>query len=143
MPKSQDIGSTQAALAMLLLKLIGNERLSGVQSFDHEPAFGVFSGSNVLPKASYLSSYSCRTSERVLSLLQEEMLTLLKSKYPDFYNSKYINLDFHGIPHFGTEAEMERIWCGARGRAMKGANTLFAQDSQSNAIIYTKISPVN
>ena len=32
---------------------------------------------------------------------------------------------------------MEHVWCGARGKAMKGANTLLAQDSQSNAILYT------
>ncbi len=32
---------------------------------------------------------------------------------------------------------MEKVWCGARGKAMKGANTLLAQDGQSNAILYT------
>jgi hypothetical protein len=33
---------------------------------------------------------------------------------------------------------MERVWCGARGKTMKGAHTIFAQDSQSNVIIYTR-----
>lgn len=32
---------------------------------------------------------------------------------------------------------MEKVWCGARSKAIKGANTLFAQDGSSNAIIYT------
>ena len=33
---------------------------------------------------------------------------------------------------------MEKVWCGSRSKAMKGANTLFAQDGRSNAIIYTR-----
>jgi hypothetical protein len=33
---------------------------------------------------------------------------------------------------------MEKVWCGARGKAMKGANTVFAQDSSSNVILYTR-----
>ncbi len=31
---------------------------------------------------------------------------------------------------------MEKVWCGARGKAMKGANTFFAQDAESKALIY-------
>ncbi|MFW0859044.1 MAG: transposase, partial [Dehalococcoidia bacterium] len=41
-------------------------------------------------------------------------------------------------PHFGDESEMEKLWCGARGKALKGANTIFAQDAQSNVILYTR-----
>jgi hypothetical protein len=33
---------------------------------------------------------------------------------------------------------MEKVWCGARGKTMKGATTVFAQDSQSNTVIYTR-----
>ena len=32
---------------------------------------------------------------------------------------------------------MEKVWCGARGKSMKGANTIFAQDAESNVILYT------
>ena len=32
---------------------------------------------------------------------------------------------------------MEKVWCGARSKAIKGANTLFAQDSKGNTIVYT------
>jgi hypothetical protein len=57
--------------------------------------------------------------------------------FPSFYQGEFINLDFHSIPHFGTESQMEHVWCGARGKAMKGANTLLAQDSESNTLLYT------
>ncbi|MFH1638304.1 MAG: transposase [Candidatus Woesearchaeota archaeon] len=138
LPKSKDIRSTQATLSMLLLKLIGNERLSHMQSYDKEPALGFFAGLNVLPKSTYMITYSCRTSESILSNLQQELISHLRKKYPELYNSKYINLDFHSIPHFGDESQMEKVWCGARGKTLKGANTLLAQDGSSNVILYTK-----
>ena len=56
--------------------------------------------------------------------------------YPDLYKGNTINLDFHSIPHFGDESEMEKVWCGARGKALKGANTFFAQDGGSDLLLY-------
>ena len=138
LPDSSDIGSTQACLSMLLLKLIGRKRLSHVGTYDREPGLGIFAGLNVLPKPTYMNTYSCRCSETQLMNLQSKIITRLKKKYPDFYCSDYINLDFHSIPHYGDKSEMEKVWCGARGKTMKGANTVFVQDSQSNTILYTR-----
>ena len=138
MPDSGDIDSTQACLSMLLLKLMGRKRLSHIGSYDREPGLGIFAGLNVLPKPTYMNTYSCRCSESQVTDLQSKAITRLKKTYPDFYSSDYINLDFHSIPHFGDESEMEKVWCGARGKTMKGANSVFAQDSQSNAILYTR-----
>ena len=138
LPDSSDIGSTQACLSMLLLKLIGRKRLSHVGTYDREPGLGIFAGLNVLPKPTYMNTYSCRCSETQLMNLQSKIITRLKKKYPDFYCSDYINLDFHSIPHYGDKSEMEKVWCGARGKTMKGANTVFVQDSHSNTILYTR-----
>lgn len=138
LPESSDIGATQACLSMLLLKLIGSKRLSHIGAYDKEPGFGVFAGLNVLPKSTYISTYSCRCSETQLLEFQEKIINNFRTKYSYFYKSEYINLDFKSIPHFGDESEMQKVWCGARGKTMKGANTVFAQDSKSNAIIYTR-----
>ena len=138
LPQSSDIGATQACLSMLLLKLIGSQRLSHAGSYDQEPGLGVFAGLNVLPKVTYMNTYSCRCSEDQLMDFQNKIITSFQKKYPSFYKSPFINIDFHSIPHYGDESEMEKIWCGARGKALKGANTIFAQDSHSNAIVYTK-----
>ena len=138
MPDSSDIGSTQACLSMLLLKLMGRKRLSHIGTYDREPGLGIFAGLNVLPKPTYMNTYSCRCSEYQVMKLQNSVVMGLKKKYPDLYCSDYINLDFHSIPHYGDESEMEKVWCGARGKTMKGANTIFVQDSQSNAILYTR-----
>jgi len=138
LPESSDIGSVQACLSILLLKLIGGSRLSHIGAYDQEPGLGVFAGLNILPKSTYMNTYSCRTSEAQLMALQNRIISSFKNQTPAFYKSNFINLDFHSIPHYGDESEMEKIWCGARGKAMKGANTVFAQDSNSNAIVYTR-----
>jgi transposase len=138
LPKSGDIDATQACLSMLFLKLIGNKRLSHMDSYDQEPGLGIFAGLNILPKSTYMSNYSCLTSETMLLEFQQEIVKCFRCIYPDFYVSQFINLDFHSIPHYGDQAEMEKIWCGSRGKAMKAANTIFAQDNQSNVILYTR-----
>jgi len=63
LPESSVIGSAQASLSMLLLKLIGNERLSHMDRYDQEPASGIFAGLNMLLKSMYMNTYSCRISD--------------------------------------------------------------------------------
>jgi transposase len=138
LPKSLSINSTQACLSMLLLKLIGSERLSHINAYDHEPGFGIFAGLNFLPKNTFMTTYSCRTSEKTLEDFQLHLMKLFQKKYPNFYKSNFINLDFHSIPHFGDQSQMEKVWVGSRGKSMKGAHTIFAQDGDSNAIVYTR-----
>jgi len=138
LPESSIIGSIQACLSMLLLKLIGNERLSHIQRFDMEPGLAFFSGLNVLPKATYVCTYSCRTSEEKLYSFQEKIIKQFRQAYPELYNGKFINLDFHSIPHYGDESNMENVWCGSRGKTMKGANSVFAQDAENNLVLYTR-----
>ncbi len=138
MPDSSDIGATQACLSMLFLKLIGSKRLSHIGEYDRDPGLGVFAGLNILPKPTYMNTYSSRCSESQLLNLQKKIIKCFIKEYPEFYNGDFINLDFHSIPHYGDQSEMEKIWCGARGKTMKGANTVFVQDSQSNAILYTR-----
>jgi hypothetical protein len=123
---------------MLLLKLIGSERLSHIDAYDHEPGLGIFAGLNFLPKRSFMNTYSCRTSDDLLQNFQQQLMEVFQKNYPGFYQSNFINLDFHTIPHFGEHSKMEKVWCGARGKAVKGANTIFAQDGESNAILYTR-----
>ncbi|MHB8276854.1 MAG: transposase [Candidatus Humimicrobiaceae bacterium] len=138
LPKSSVIGAEGAALSMLLLKLIGCERLSHMEAYDHEPGLGIFAGLSVLPKSTYMSTYSCLTSEEMLIKFQERLIRRFRKIYPKMYEGKFINLDFHSIPHFGDLSEMEKVWCGSRGKAIKGANTVFAQDCKSNVILYTR-----
>ena len=136
--ESTDIDAVQACLSMLPFKLMGSERLSHIQQYDQEPGLGIFAGLNVLPKSTYLRPYSCRTSAALLDTLQTELVSHFQSRFPFLYQSSTINLDFHSIPHFGLDSQMEKVWCGARGKALKGANVLLAQDGASDVILYTR-----
>lgn len=138
LPQSSAIDKRQASLSMLLLKLIGHERLSQIQQYDTDQGFGLFAGLNVLPKPSYMCSYSCRTDADELLAFQQAIITHFQQQYPQLYPGDTINLDFHSIPHFGEESEMERVWCGSRGKAMKGAHTFFAQDGASDTLLYSR-----
>ena len=125
---------------MLALKLIGNERLSNMESYDKEPGLGTFAGLNVLPKNTYMSTYSCLCSTEMILDFQQQIVKNLKQKYPTHYNGSYINLDFHSIPHYGEFSEMEKVWVGAKHKTMKGADTVIAQDAKSNLIFQAKLS---
>ena len=135
-PGSNLIGKKQAFLSFLALKLMGGERLSHVSQYDHDVGLGIFSGLNVLPKPTYSGSYSCLLSADICRSLQTDLITRLREWEPSFFSGSTINLDFHSIPHFGEKSEMEKVWCGARGKALRGANTFFAQDAESNAVLY-------
>ena len=136
MAQSSDISKVQASLSMLALKLIGNERLANIANYDADIGFGIFAGLNVLPKPSYICSYSCRTDAAELMEFQKRIIVKLIDTYPYLYEGDTINLRFHSIPHFGDKSEMENVWCTTRGKALKGANTFFAQDGASNALMY-------
>ena len=80
LPKSSDINAEQACLSMLLLKLIGSERLSHIDAYDHEPGLGVFAGLNFLPKRSFMNTYSCRTSDELLQNFQQQLMRIFQKK---------------------------------------------------------------
>jgi len=136
LPESSDIGKVQASLSMLLLKLIGSERLSHINQYDSDMGFGIFAGLNVLPKPGYMCSYSCRTEASILMEFQKKITKNFCRNYPGLYRGDTINLDFHSIPHFGDKSQMEKLWCGARGKTLKGANAFFAQDGESDLLLY-------
>ena len=135
-PESKVIGKKQAFLSFLALKLMGGERFCHVRQYDHDAGLGVFAGLNRLPKPTYMGTYSCLVSAGLCRQLQQEMVTRMMAWDPSFFSAETINLDFHSIPHFGEKSEMEKVWCGARNKALKGANTFFAQDAETNALLY-------
>ena len=136
LPESKIIGRRQAFLSFLALKLIGQTRLSHVRQYDHDQGFGLFAGLGVLPKPTYMGTYSCLVSADVCAKLQKQIVKCCHDWEPEIFSGNTINLDFHSIPHFGEGTEMEKVWCGARNKALKGANTFFAADAETNALLY-------
>jgi transposase len=135
LPESKSIPALSYFLSFLALKLLGTERYAHVGEHAFDPGLGLFAGLNSLPKCTALSTYSYSLDSAHLVRLQEAFIRqVLRLGLCD---GSIVNLDFHTIPHFGDESVLETHWAGARGKRMKGALTLLAQDAQSKLILYS------
>lgn len=135
LPGSKVIPAVNYLLSFLALKLIGTERYAHVGDHAFDQALGLFAGLNVLPKCTAMSTYSYSIDEEHIQRLQKAFIK--NASGLGLYDGQFVNLDFHTVPHFGEESVLEKHWAGARGKRMKGALTLFVQDSQSKLVLYT------
>jgi hypothetical protein len=135
LPGSQIIPAKSYLLSFLALKLLGTERYAHVGDHAFDPGLGAFAGLNVIPKCTALSTYSYSLDEVHLLRLQEAFIK--QGHRLRLYEGKMINLDFHTIPHYGEESILEEHWAGSRGKTMKGALTLFAQDADTKLMLYS------
>jgi len=136
LPGSKQIPPLQYFLSFLALKLIGKERLSQVNDLSFDQGIGLFAGLNVLPKCTPISDYSCRLEPLVLDRLLQSFVRNMNRHRA--YHSDTINLDFHTIPHYGEECVLETHWVPTKGKRLKGALTLFAQDCESTLFQYAQ-----
>lgn len=135
LPGSKAIAATSYLLSFLALKLLGTERYAHVGDHSFDPGLGLFAGLNVLPKCTAMSTYSYGLDEAHIHRLQAAFVR--RAIKLGLYDGKVVNLDFHSVPHFGEQSVLEKHWTGARGKGMKGALTLFAQDAESKLLLYT------
>jgi len=135
LPGSKVIPAKNYLLSFLALKLLGTERYAHVGDHSFDPGLGLFAGLNVLPKCTAMSTYSYSLDEVHVLRLQEAFVT--QGKRLGLYDGNMVNLDFHTVPHYGDESQLEKHWAGARGKVMKGALTLFAQDAETKLMLYT------
>lgn len=135
LPETQAIPATNYLLSFLALKLLGTERYGHAGEHGFDPGLGWFAGLNVLPKCTALSTYSY--SLDAVHLLRLQQAFVRRAAKLGLYDGTVINLDFHTVPHYGDESVLETHWAGARGKRMKGALTLFAQDAESKLMLYT------
>src|SRR5512135_2107374 len=56
------IPAASALLSLLVLKLLDKERRSHIDDFNFDEALGLFAGLNVLPKKTFVTDYSYRTT---------------------------------------------------------------------------------
>jgi hypothetical protein len=134
LPGSKVIPAISYLHSFLALKLLGTERYAHAGDHGFDVGLGLFAGLNVLPKCTAMSTYSYSLDEVQLSQLQQAFIR--QASRLGLYEGNIINLDFHTVPHFGEESVLEEHWAGARGRRMKGALTLFAQDAATKLILY-------
>lgn len=135
LPGSKRIAAISYLLSFLALKLLGTERYAHVNDHAFDLGLGLFAGLNVLPKCTAMSTYAFGLDDVHVQRLQTAFVR--RAEGMGLYDGSIVNLDFHTVPHFGEESVLERHWAGARGKTMKGALTLFAQDAQSKLLLYT------
>ena len=136
LPGSKQIPALQYFLSFLALKLVGKERLGQVNDLSFDQGMGLFARLNVLPKCTPMSDYSYRLDPFILDRLLQSFVRQMNRQHA--YRSDTINLDFHTIPHYGDESVLETHWVPTKGKRLKGALTLFAQDCESNLFQYAQ-----
>jgi hypothetical protein len=135
LPGSKVIPATSYVLSFLALKLLGTERYAHVGDHAFDPGVGLFAGLNVLPKCTAMSTYSYSLDDAHVQKVQRAFVK--RAAKLGLYDGSIINMDFHSAPHFGDASVLDKHWTGARGKTMKGALTLFAQDAGSKLMLYT------
>jgi len=135
LPQTKCVSVENYLLSFLALKLLGNERYAHVGEHSFDPGLGLFTGLNVIPKCTALSTYSYSLDEAHIMRLQKAFVQ--RAVRMGLYDGSVINMDFHTVPHYGEESEMEKHWAGAKGKVLKGALTLFAQDAETKLMLYT------
>ena len=132
---SKQIPTLNYLMSFMALKLIGRERLSHVVDLNFDYGLGTFAGLNVLPKSAAMTQYSYRNSHHLVVKLLKKWNIVLKDK--GYIQGRHINLDFHSIPHWGEESQLENHWVPTRGKAIKSVLCFFAQDLDTTYLCYS------
>jgi hypothetical protein len=133
-PGSAMIPAPTALLSLLALKLLDKERRSHVNDFNFDEALGLFAGLNILPKKSYASDYSYRTTrEQQQKLLSGWIAGVAPLLFPE---AQAFCLDFHAIPYRGEAEALENHYLPLRGKAGPSILTFFAHEPTSRVLCY-------
>jgi hypothetical protein len=135
LPGSAMIPPAQALRAALALKLWSIERKSHVMALVADPGLALFCGLNVIPKKSYLCEYSSRLDHaRTTSLLAAWHRAVGNDQ---LFPGDSFNLDFHSVPYFGEDPQVERHYVSARSRRQPSVLAFLAQDAEGRAFCYS------
>lgn len=134
LPGSKLIPAAQAVRSLLALKLIGTERKSHVMELVMDPAIALFAGLNVVPKRSYLASYSSRIDHKACMRFMDAWLEQIEQT--GVLRGQSFDLDFHSVPANSTEEPLEKHYVSSRSRSQKGILVFLARDAQEGVLRY-------
>lgn len=133
-PGTRMVPAPCALLSLLTLKLLDKERLSHIDDFNCDEALGLFAGLNILPKKSFATDYSYRTSREHQQRLLKGWISALSPLV--FPQADSFSLDFHPIGHRGEATELENHYQPLRGKAGPSVQTFFAAEYHSRVLCY-------
>ena len=134
LPGSIMVPAEQALRTLLALKLIGKERKSHVMDLVCDPGIALFAGLNVVPKRSYLASYSSRVDRRAcVRLMAAWFDEVRRAGLP---RGDSIDVDFHSVPANTTTEPLEKHYISSRSRSQTGVLVFLARDAQARVMCY-------
>ena len=135
LPGSKMIPAAHALRAALALKLWSIERKSHVMALVADPGLALFCGLNAIPKKSYLCEYSSRLDHANTMRL---IAAWHRAVAPDaLFAGASFNLDFHSVPYYGADPQVERHYVSMRSRAQPAVLAFLAQDAAGHAFCYS------
>jgi hypothetical protein len=134
LPGSKKVPAEQAVRTLLALKLLGTERKSHVMDLVFDPAIALFAGLNVVPKRSYLASYSSRIDHRAnLRLMGAWFDQIEPAGLP---HGSSLDLDFHTVPANTAAEPLEKHYVSSRSRRQQGILVFLARDADQRVFRY-------
>jgi len=134
LPGSQMVPAEQALRSLLALKIVGTERKSHVMDLVCDQGLALFAGLNVVPKRSYLASYSSRVDHRaVVRLMAAWCDEVHRAGLP---RGDSFDLDFHTVPANTQEEPLEKHYLSSRSRAQQGVLVFLARDADARVLCY-------
>jgi len=134
LPGSKMIPASHALRCALALKLWSIERKSHVMAFVTDPGLALFCGLNVIPKKSYLCEYSSRIDHAHTTALLAAWHRVVAADH--LFEASSFNLDFHSVPYYGDDPQVQRHFVSARSRAQPSVLAFLAQDASGRAFCY-------
>jgi hypothetical protein len=135
LPGSTMIPAEQALRTLLALKLVGLERTSHVMDLVCDHGIALFAGLNVVPKRSYLASYSSRVDHRATARLMAAWSDEIhRAGLP---RGDSFDLDFHAVPANTQEEPLEKHYISSRSRSQKSVQVFLARDAAARVMCYS------
>jgi transposase-like protein len=134
LPGSDMIPAEQALRSLLALKLVGTERKSHVMDLVCDQGLALFAGLNVVPKRSFLASYSSRVDRRANVRLMAAWFDEVGRLGLTRGNS--IDVDFHTVPANTQEEPLEKHYVSSRSRSQQGVLVFLARDAAARVLCY-------
>jgi len=135
-PGTKMIPATQALLSILALKLSSAQRKSHVMDLVFDQGLALWAGLNVVPKTTYLATYSHSVSPRMNERFRSAWIATLQRE--KLLGGKSFHLDFHTIPYFGEDEFVEHHYLSRRSRSQKSILVFLAQDADSQVVCYSR-----
>lgn len=132
-PETKHIDRLSSILSFIALKASDIARYSSDDLWCMDRGAGLFAGLNVLPKASWFTSYSHRVTPEMNRNFLKSLHLLWKR---EGLLGDTANMDFTTVPYWGEGDHLENNWSGKRGKALSSMLTVLAHDPDSGIIDY-------